>query len=54
MASSALVGAVTPLIFDRLKIDPAVATGPIVTTSVDIIGILVYFGTASMVVGRLG
>ncbi|MEE2789772.1 MAG: magnesium transporter [Myxococcota bacterium] len=53
MASSAAVGAVTPLIFNRLKIDPAVATGPIVTTSVDILGIMVYFCTASLVIGRI-
>ena len=53
MASSAAVGAVTPLIFNRLKIDPAVATGPIVTTSVDILGIMVYFSTASMVIGKI-
>lgn len=54
MTSSATVGAMTPLIFDRLHIDPAVATGPIVTTTVDVLGILVYFGTASVFVGNLG
>jgi magnesium transporter len=51
MAISAFVGATTPLIFERLRIDPAVATGPIVTTSVDVLGILVYFLTASVVLG---
>jgi magnesium transporter len=49
MASSATVGAVTPLVFNRFNIDPAVATGPVVTTSVDVLGILVYFMTASFV-----
>ena len=44
MVSSAMVGAATPLVFDRLGIDPAIATGPIVTTTVDVLGILVYFG----------
>lgn len=53
MTASASVGATTPLVFDRLKIDPAVATGPIVTTTVDVLGILVYFGTASLFIGGL-
>jgi len=47
MVIAASVGAMTPLIFDRLRIDPAVATGPIVTTSVDVLGILAYFLVAS-------
>ncbi len=51
MASSATVGAATPLVFNRFNIDPAVATGPVVTTTVDVLGILVYFLTASMVGG---
>ena len=46
MTMAALVGAVTPLIFARLHIDPAVATGPFVTTSMDIIGVVVYFNIA--------
>ncbi|MEE2755835.1 MAG: magnesium transporter [Myxococcota bacterium] len=51
MASSAAVGAFTPLLFDRMRIDPAIATGPIVTTSVDVLGILVYFWTATLIIG---
>ena len=43
MLTAAAVGASTPLMFHRLKIDPAVATGPLVTTSVDVLGILAYF-----------
>ena len=51
MASSAAVGAFTPLLFHRMRIDPAIATGPIVTTSVDVLGILVYFWTATLILG---
>jgi len=51
MATSAVVGAFTPLLFERMRIDPAIATGPIVTTSVDVLGILVYFFTASLILG---
>ncbi len=51
MTAAAAVGATTPLVFERLNIDPAVATGPIVTTTVDVLGILVYFLVAAAVVG---
>jgi magnesium transporter len=51
MVTAAMVGASTPLLFHRLKIDPAIATGPVVTTSVDILGILVYFLVAQYFIG---
>ncbi|MBO9128631.1 magnesium transporter [Bacillus sp. 165] len=43
-----LAGAVVPLIMQKLKIDPAVASGPFITTVNDMISILVYFGMANM------
>ncbi len=43
MASAALLGSLIPLAFRRINIDPAVATGPIMTTFMDVVGILVYF-----------
>ena len=51
MAMSAFVGATTPLLFSRLSIDPAVATGPIVTTTVDVLGTLTYFLAAALILG---
>ncbi|GAE45136.1 Mg/Co/Ni transporter MgtE [Mesobacillus boroniphilus JCM 21738] len=36
-----------PLLMHRLKIDPAVASGPFITTINDIISILIYFGIAT-------
>lgn len=42
-----LSGSVIPLIMDKLKIDPAVASGPFITTINDIISILIYFGIAT-------
>jgi magnesium transporter len=51
MLTAAAVGASTPLMFHRLKIDPAVATGPLVTTSVDVLGILAYFLVAQYFMG---
>ncbi len=46
MTVAALVGSITPLLFARLHIDPAVATGPFVTTTIDVLGVLVYFNMA--------
>jgi len=37
------IGATTPLLLDKMGIDPAIATGPFITTSNDILGILVFF-----------
>lgn len=47
MIIAAAVGTCVPLIMHRLDIDPAVATGPFVTTSVDILGLLFYFWLAT-------
>lgn len=47
MIIAATVGTVVPLLLKRLDIDPAIATGPFVTTSVDILGVLLYFLIAS-------
>lgn len=46
MFIAALVGSSIPLLFERLHIDPAVATGPFVTTAVDVLGTLAYFSLA--------
>ncbi len=43
MAIAALVGSFVPMAFARVNVDPAVATGPFVTTSMDIISVLFYF-----------
>jgi magnesium transporter len=48
MSIAALVGSFVPMIFARLNIDPAVATGPFVTTAIDIISVLFYFEIATM------
>ncbi|MDA0874799.1 MAG: magnesium transporter [Bacteroidetes bacterium] len=37
------VGAMTPLLLDKIGFDPALATGPFITTSNDILGILIFF-----------
>lgn len=42
-----LAGALIPILMYRLKIDPAVASGPFITTINDIISIIIYFGMAT-------
>ncbi len=50
---SSLNGALIPILFQRFGVDPAIAAGPLVTTSSDITGILVYFGLAGLLIDRL-
>jgi len=40
---AAIFGTLVPLLLDKIKIDPALATGPFVTTSNDILGLTIYF-----------
>ena len=46
--NSGFIGAAVPLALDRLNIDPALATGPIVTTSNDILSLLIYLGSVTL------
>ncbi|MBO0994558.1 magnesium transporter [Bacillus sp. SD088] len=46
-------GSLVPLIMHKLKIDPAVASGPFITTMNDITSILIYFGLATMLMSYL-
>ncbi len=46
-----LIGTFIPLFLDKRGIDPAIATGPFITTSNDIFGILIYFMIAKMILG---
>jgi magnesium transporter len=46
-------GVAIPVLFKRLGIDPAVASAPLVATTNDIIGILIFFGLASLLIDFL-
>ncbi len=46
-----LIGTFIPLFLDKRGIDPAIATGPFITTSNDIFGILIYFLIAKLILG---
>lgn len=51
MTVAALVGSLVPMGFARINIDPAVATGPFVTTAIDIVSIYFYFQIATIFLG---
>ncbi|MCG6909135.1 MAG: magnesium transporter [Deltaproteobacteria bacterium] len=51
MAVAALVGSLVPMAFAKADIDPAVATGPFVTTSIDVISVSLYFSIATTLLG---
>ncbi len=40
---AALFGTLIPLLLNKMKIDPALATGPFITTMNDIMGLFIYF-----------
>ncbi len=46
-----LVGTFIPLFLDRRDIDPAIATGPFITTSNDIFGIVIYLIISKFILG---
>ncbi|WP_417856078.1 magnesium transporter [Xanthomarina gelatinilytica] len=48
---AALIGTFIPIFLDKRGIDPAVATGPFITTSNDVFGILTYFLIAKLILG---
>tara|TARA_R110002049_G_scaffold65035_1_gene170991 strand:- start:129810 stop:131183 length:1374 start_codon:yes stop_codon:yes gene_type:complete len=48
---AAIIGTFVPIFLDKRGIDPAVATGPFITTSNDVFGILIYFLIAKFILG---
>lgn len=48
---ASLLGTITPLFLERFKVDPALATGPFITTTNDAIGLGVYFMLGRMLLG---
>lgn len=48
---AALLGTVVPLVLYKNKVDPAIATGPFITTTNDVFGIMIYFWIARMILG---
>ena len=51
MACAAVFGALVPVLLNRMKVDPAVASGPFVTASNDIFALLIYYGITLLMIG---
>ena len=49
MVISSLVGTLLPMLFHKIHIDPAVASGPLITTINDLVAVVVYYGLAMVV-----
>ena len=46
MVISSMVGTLVPMFFHKIKIDPAVASGPLITTINDLVAVITYYGLA--------
>jgi magnesium transporter len=51
---AATAGAALPLLFDRLKLDPALMSAPFIATATDVAGVFIYLQIASWLLGRIG
>ena len=54
MITATTMGALLPLIFTKIKIDPAISAGPFITTAIDVSGLLIYFGLGSFLFKHFG
>ena len=48
MVISSLVGTLIPMLFHKIHIDPAVASGPLITTVNDLVAVVTYYGLAML------
>ncbi len=53
MTISNLIGTVTPMLFKKIGIDPAVASGPLITTVNDLVAVITYYGLAYLLLINL-
>lgn len=53
MIISSLVGTVIPMFFHKIKVDPAVASGPLITTVNDLVAVVTYYGLAGLFLAGL-
>lgn len=51
MILASLIGTFIPIMLHKYGVDPAIATGPFITTSNDIFGLLIYFSIAKIILG---
>lgn len=51
VVAGSVIGMLLPFIFTKLKVDPATASAPLITTISDILGVVIYFNVASKFLG---
>ena len=49
MAISAFAGTIIPVVFQKAGVDPAVASGPLITTVNDLVAVITYYGLAWLI-----
>lgn len=52
ITTAATIGTIVPLVFKKIGIDPAVASAPFITTTIDLIGLTIYFSLATLLITR--
>lgn len=50
--TAAAIGTLVPMVFKKLGVDPAVASAPFISTTVDITGLTIYFTLATLMIGK--
>lgn len=53
MIISTIMGALTPIVFNKMKVDPAVASGPFISTINDCLSVAIYYSLALLFIGML-
>ncbi|TMW70387.1 magnesium transporter [Alteribacter natronophilus] len=53
LSIATIIGAVVPVIINKMKLDPAIASGPFITTINDILGLMIYFSIATALIQYL-
>ena len=53
MTTAATIGTIVPLVFKKIGIDPAVASAPFITTTIDLTGLTIYFSLATILMTSL-
>ena len=48
MTSATIIGTCTPFVLKKLKVDPAIASGPVIATTIDVVGLFVYFSLVTI------
>ncbi len=52
--TAATIGTVVPLVFKKINVDPAIASAPFISTTVDITSLTIYFSMATFLISKFG